>query len=134
LRKENKRETPVGSKAHLPFHLTLPPSLLSSFRNFVQRKENITNSRGSCKFSAPILQFEKKKKKHKQSPKPMCRLLPNSNVCKKAKKYVNQIYTCNFSTPTTTMMRRKRSTSEARNNQSSPNLNICTQGKKHAKF
>jgi hypothetical protein len=35
LRKENKRETPVGSKAHPPFHWTLPPSL----RNFVQGKK-----------------------------------------------------------------------------------------------
>jgi hypothetical protein len=115
---------------------SLPPSRPPFLpKELCSRKENIPNSRGSCKFSAPILQFEKKKKKkHKQSPKPMCRLLPNSNVCKKAKKHVNQIYTCNFSTPSTTMTRRKRNTSGARNNQSSPNLNVCTQAKKHAKF
>jgi hypothetical protein len=121
--REQKRKTPVESKAHLPSHWTLPPSFPLSGTLFKER--NIPNSRGSYKFSAPILQFEKKKKKkHKQSPKPMCRLLPNSNVCKKAKKHVNHIYTCNFSTPATTMTRRKRSTSEARNNQSSPNLNV----------
>jgi hypothetical protein len=40
LSKESKRETPVGSKAHLPSHWTLlPPSLLSSHRNFVQGKK-----------------------------------------------------------------------------------------------
>jgi hypothetical protein len=39
LRKESKRETPVGSEAHLPSHWTLPPSLLSSIRNFVQGKK-----------------------------------------------------------------------------------------------
>jgi len=138
LRTESKREAPVGSKAHLPSHWTLlPPSLLSSLRNFVQGKktyqilEVLANSRHPF---SNLEKKKKKKKKHKQSPKPMCRLLPNSNVCKKANKHVNQIYTCNFSTPSTTMTRRKRSTSEARNNQSSPNLNVCTQAKKHAKF
>jgi hypothetical protein len=65
-KREQKRKTPVESKAHLPSHWTLPPSLPPLGTLFKER--NIPNSRGFYRFSAPILQIEKKKK-HKAKPK-----------------------------------------------------------------